>query len=946
MDYRRIKKVDVLARARGKNPKVVKPKKARSGERGETKISENPEAIGRIFSIIYKLNEIDFTNYKLTTVSRRINRRAHLHKCDSLAQLASLMEKSPELTKQVCEDIFIHVTAFFREPESFKALKKNIFPKLLKSKMQGVPLRIWVPGCSTGEEAYSLAMALLEIKPALDGENQFQIFATDISELAVEKARHGVYKEGELKGVSAERLKRFFEPTKGGYRVTREIRESCIFSRHDITRNPPFAKIDLISCRNVLIYFDPELQKQVLPIFHYALRPSGYLWLGRSEAPTGIAKYFSLTDKTHKIYSKINTALPASFRFPRRAITGRIDDVKNIENHLSALDHHKEMDRIAAAKYAPATVVINSDMEIVQVRGNTSQFLALPTGQPSYNILKMVRPELLPTMRMILQSVQRENAAVRKDGITYGSDQIGQKQLSLEAIPINPQAPMKERRFLVFFEEPHFTHRKPPKKIAAQPKPVSSDKKDAYIADLFQELDSMREYYQALAEGYEATQEELSASNEELQSAIEEFQTTNEELETAKEELQAANEELSTVNDELQKRNDELGQAMSKLAKSEERFRLMVEGVKDYAIFMLDTEGYITSWNQGAQRLKGYTADEIIGEHFSKFYPPEEVKIKPKAELLEAARAGRVEDESWRVRKDGTLFWANVVITRIDDEQGRHVGFAKITRDLTERKRVEEELRQAKATLEDRVEARTRELQSSLNVRDEFLSIASHELKTPLTSLKLQLQLADRAKNKMEPIHIADVLEMCLKQSNSLIELVDTLLDVSRVQSGKFTLDRTDVDLCELIKDVLGRFAEQLVSAQINVHMNLHGPVVGFWDRRRLEQVISNLISNAIKYAPRGSLNISAEVEGERAILGFKDSGPGIPKNMQPRVFERFERGHNSRKIGGLGLGLFIVKRIIEAHAGAIRVESKVGDGTIFRIELPVSAPSATTEAG
>jgi PAS domain S-box-containing protein len=389
--------------------------------------------------------------------------------------------------------------------------------------------------------------------------------------------------------------------------------------------------------------------------------------------------------------------------------------------------------------------------------------------------------------------------------------------------------------------------------------------------------------------------------------------------------------------------------AEDKLRESEERFRLMIEGVRDYAIIMLDTQGLVTIWNEGAKRIKGYLASEIIGQHFTKFYSEEDVASgKPMFELREALKVGYFEDTGWRVRKDGTNFWANVIITAIRDHKGRHIGFSKVTRDLTERKNAEERLQRAYDSLELRVEQRTTELaiakdeaEEAVRARDEFLSIASHELKTPLTSMKLQAQVRKRniIRGNTDAFTFDKLTRMINddeKQINRLSRLVDDMLDISRLTSGKFTFELEETNLNTLVYDVLTRFAPQLEAAGIPVTVIATSQVLGEWDRYRIEQVVSNLITNAMKYGAKKPISIEVSGDEDRALFVIKDNGIGIAKADQERIFQQYERAISASAVSGLGLGLYIVKKIIESHDGKISVKSAVGKGSSFIVELPL----------
>lgn len=389
--------------------------------------------------------------------------------------------------------------------------------------------------------------------------------------------------------------------------------------------------------------------------------------------------------------------------------------------------------------------------------------------------------------------------------------------------------------------------------------------------------------------------------------------------------------------------------AQDKLRESEERFRLMIEGVKDYALIMLDTEGYITIWNEGAKRIKGYQSSEILGKHFTTFYSQADIDSgKPVFELKEAKRVGNFEDFGWRVRKDGSKFWANVIITAIYDDKGKHIGFSKVTRDLSERKSAEERLQKAYDSLELRVEERTTELaiakdeaEDAVRARDEFLSIASHELKTPLTSMKLQAQVRKRnlERGNVEAFTFDKLTRMITedeKQINRLSRLVDDMLDISRLTSGKFTFELEETNLNTLVYDILTRFAYQLEVAGTPVTMIANSQVTGYWDKYRIEQVVSNLLTNAMKYGERRPITITVKGDKEYATLEIKDQGIGIDSNDQERIFQQYERAISANSISGLGLGLYIVKEIIETHDGKIFVESKIGKGSTFTVVLPL----------
>ncbi|WP_224363628.1 sensor histidine kinase [Hyalangium versicolor] len=368
------------------------------------------------------------------------------------------------------------------------------------------------------------------------------------------------------------------------------------------------------------------------------------------------------------------------------------------------------------------------------------------------------------------------------------------------------------------------------------------------------------------------------------------------------------------------------------LRQSEERFRLLIEGVKDYALFMLDPTGHIMTWNVGAERLKGYRANEVIGQSIALFYPKEDVLAGKCERALEVALSeGRYEEEGWRLRKDGTTFWAHVIITSVRDATGLHRGFAKVTRDLTERRKLETE------------RVQVAQAQEALRLRDEFLSIASHELKTPLTALQLQLQsLRDQLANL--DAKVTTKVDRATRSSERLADLIETLLDVSRITTGRFEMNPQPFDLAEAVHDVTERLRDSAARAGCALSVQAAAAILGTWDRLRLEQVLTNLLSNAIKYAARTPIDVSLVREEETAVLEVRDQGPGIPEEALPRIFDRFERAAEMRHYGGLGLGLYVVREIVKAHDGMVTVRNVPEGGACFTVRLPLVPRASARE--
>jgi len=512
---------------------------------------------------------VDFSQYRFSTLYRRISRRMLLHKIDKPTDYLRLLEQDVAEVRALYQDILISVTSFFRDPDAFGVLAAKVFPKLTRNRSRQDPVRIWVLGCSTGEEAYSLAMAFAEFT----GDDAFpvQVFGTDLNEAAIEKARAGLYPRSIAQDVSPERLHRFFmETSKGGLQIRKSIREMCVFARQNVLSDPPFSRIDLLTCRNLLIYLEPTLQRRLLPLFHYSLTPNGFLWLGSSESAAGLPELFEVQDAKHKIYSK----KPAAAHTPSFPIAGQRwgEPLAAEKSRRSsqpgptvALDLQREADRLALARYAPPSVLVDATLEILQFRGDTGPYLTPAPGKPSTNLLKMAREGLLVGLRGAIQQALHEGKTVREQGLTVEANGVT-RQVNLEIQPV-PAGPSNERCLLVTFEEAESSarHSTVPARTA-KPKPMRRDDAERRVAGLTQELTATREYLQSIVEQHEGSNEELQSANEEIQSTNEELQSVNEELQTSKEEIQSTNEELTTVNEELRNRNELLAEANADLA--------------------------------------------------------------------------------------------------------------------------------------------------------------------------------------------------------------------------------------------------------------------------------------------------------------------------------------------------------------------------------------------
>ncbi|MBD0261444.1 MAG: PAS domain-containing protein [Tolypothrix sp. Co-bin9] len=521
-----------------------------------THMADSEDALENIFRLLWAGTKIEFTDYKHTILKRQIMRRMALHRLERLEDYVIYLQGNSTEVEALFHDLLIHVTSFFRDPEVFEALKNYVFPNIIEKKALGEPIRIWVAGCSTGEEVYSIAICLLEFL----GTQQMptiQIFGTDISEPAIEKARLGIYIPSLVTDISPERLQRFFVKVEAGYQVSKAVRQMCVFAKQNLIADPAFSHLDLISCRNVLIYFKPILQNKIIRVFNYSLKPTGFLLLGTSESITECLDLFRLVDKKQRIYSPNLRASQFKADFTDNYFEARINgDNRNKVAGLNLDLLSRQADRIICNKYAPPGVIINNDLEIIQFRGETSPYLTSPPGKASLNLLNMAEASLLLDLRATILEAKRLDIAVREEGI-----QVTNKEqfyeVNLEVIPLNIFS-NKERYFLVLFEKVPKIIASPDDNVKVKPRRRKQTLAEQELIQLKEELAAAKQelsategYLQSLIYDQKAVNQELRTMNEEILSSIEELQSTNEELQTAKEEIKATNEEVITINQEL-----------------------------------------------------------------------------------------------------------------------------------------------------------------------------------------------------------------------------------------------------------------------------------------------------------------------------------------------------------------------------------------------------------
>jgi two-component system CheB/CheR fusion protein len=586
-ELNRISQHPYLGRAR-----ETPARKAAHDAKPDPMLKGSEKEMGRLFSLLRARTGVDFALYKHSTLKRRIVRQMILHKLDSLGKYVSHLERQPKEVEGLFNDLLIYVTSFFRDPLAFQGLKKAVFPKLIKAHPDDSPLRFWVCGCSTGEEAYSLAISLVEFFEQSRTHRHVQIFASDISDVGINKARAGLYPENILQDVSAERLRRFFSKADGHYQVNKSIREMVIFARQNLIVDPPFSNLDLITCRNVLIYLDALLQRKIMPVFHYALRPQGFLMLGNSETVGASSDLFSLVNKKHKIYAKKHSyARPAFSTGHKRAREMGERMAQPAPSEVGPPDLQTQMDKLLLRDFAPAAVLVSVDMEVLHFRGRTGDYLEHPPGAASLNLLRMARESLVIDLRAAFTKAIKNDAYVRHTAPVRREGQL--TEVIIEVLPFKHE-PESERFFLVIFRETAGVPLEP--EGPGKSRGTTASARDAReMTKVRSELRTTRESLQTIIEEQETNNQELKSANEEIQSSNEELQSTNEELETAKEELQSTNEELTTLNEELQTRNTELGQAINDLTN-------LLSSI-NVAILMLGEDLSIRRYTPMAERL-------------------------------------------------------------------------------------------------------------------------------------------------------------------------------------------------------------------------------------------------------------------------------------------------------------------------------------------------------
>lgn len=967
----------------------------------EQDLAEQDEWVFKqIISLLRIRKGTDFTYYKQTTIRRRILRRMALNKNDKPAAYLKYLRENKSEQDILYQDLLIPVTSFFRDDKTFDNLCETVFPLIVKNKIVGDTLRFWIAGCSTGEEAFSIAICLKEF--LRNNQEKVQIFATDISEPAIAKARSGVYSKNEVNNVTAQRLNEFFTKTNSGYRVNKEIRDMCVFAVHNFLKDPPLGRMDFISCRNVLIYMEPYLQKKALTTFHYSLNPKGFLLLGKSETISGVPEHFASAAKHDKLFSRkdipgrfIHVVSPKS----EQDLSSN-DAVTKTEPFRS--DFQKTADDILLSKYTPAGVVVNELMDIVHFRGNTSSYLEQSSGKPSHNLLKMAKQGLAFELRNIIHKTKKEKKSVKKENILL---QINDNfhNISIEAIPLPNTI---EPYYLILFHDTNSDDKNVSLKNKKNTSSIKNqqDDKDLRIQQLELELAQIREDIRSITEDQEATNEELQSANEELLSGSEELQSLNEELETNKEELQSTNEELTVINHEMVGLNEQVteerdySQAIiatihEPMLILDETFHIKSANKSFYTNFHVteaETKGVLLydlgnkQWN--IPRLRKLLEDIIpknlqfhdfeIKHHF-----PE---IGEKIMLLNASRI---------IQKSQGEQLILLAIHDITETRARALKLQQIEKELLKKDITETKIE--KERLEKAVKERTKELiqankelviqyldkekkaseliiankklayqneekekraEELLIINKElsaFTYIASHDLQEPLRKTQLFIsRIFDSTEQTLSEKNM-DYFKRIQASANRMQVLINDILDYSRVtEETEKTEKFKKADLNSIVQNVLHELtlAETIEETKTNVIYGKLPEIQGI--PFQLKQLFTNLINNSIKYRAPGRApvidiqssvvngadieNTNANASKEYYKITVADNGIGFEQQYAERIFTLFQRLHDKQAFSGTGIGLTICKRITENHNGFITATGIPNQGATFAIYFPV----------
>jgi two-component system CheB/CheR fusion protein len=912
---------------------------------------EHPDQEGafrQLLTLLRLRKGTDFTHYKQKTIRRRVERRMTLNKLKTIRAYVDFFKENPAEQDLLYQDLLIPVTGFFRDPTTFDTVRESLLPLLFTGREDGSPLRIWIAGCSTGEETYSMAIAINEFLGARADAFPIQIFSTDVAEKSIAIARKGIYTTAEVGGLSPVRLKKYFERIAGSYHVSKSIREICVFAHHDFLKSPPFARMDLISCRNVLIYMEPYLQKKALSTFHYALKENGYLLLGHSETTAPAMDLFMPFDRKEKIYSRKPASakyLPASTG-GTETTTAKTD--KPIGKEPGRDDFQKSADNLLLSRYSPPGVIVNDQLDIVEFRGSTSGWLQPGPGKPSLNILKLTKDGLAFEIRNALHKSRTSKQPQVSKNIPLAASGK-QRWITLEVHPLQSTA---EPHFLILFNDADSNGSEAAPGTEA---PAQSSDGDGSIVhqrnqQLEKELASLREDMRNFMEDQEAVIEELQSANEELLSGSEELQSLNEELETSKEEIQSTNEELTTLNQELFDRNEQLN--LSRLYAES-----IIATIRE-PLLVLDQHMQVKTANRAFYEKFGASEEETEGKSLFRLG-----KAEWDTPALHAALGSLLSRES-RIKdievnyplKTGGERILLLNAARIFRKNAPEQLILLAMEDITEARHRENEQRRFSDELSRQVDERTASLKEA-NVAlkysnenlEQFATVASHDLQEPLRKIRTFATILNKEHHGDIDEETRVLLEKISLSAERMDALIRDVLNFSKVLDASVF---EPTDLTFILQNVIRDFDLQIEEKQAVIRYDPLPAVSAV--PLQMNQLFYNLLGNALKFSSPGqspTIDISSRTMPTAELIMhpqldsqlpyceiiFADQGIGIDPRFAERIFLIFQRLNTRQRFEGTGIGLALCKRIVNNHRGEIYVRPNEGGGSRFHILLPLT---------
>lgn len=876
----------------------------------EEEIADNEQELFKeIVSIVSLKTGTDFHHYKYQTLRRRIAKRMVNTKQDTIEKYLNLLKINTKEQDLLFYDFLIPVTYFFRDELYFENLSSTVFPALIEN-LDSKNLRIWCAGCSTGEEAYSLAICIDEyLRKTNNQELKIQIFASDLSEKCIAKARAGVYTLQDLKNLSEERIEQYFTKRDSGYHVNKNIRDKCVFAIHDLTKDAPFAKIDLVSCRNVLIYFDSHLQNQILESFHYALRDNGFLFLGKTESANNVQNLFTVVEKQEKIFKrKHNDSKPKTFRPDFTIAASKVKN--NTSFSKNEVDFRKIASDILLEQYSPAAVIINEDLEIVHFHGDTSPFLQPPVGKPSFNILNMVYDEIGFELRNAILKARNEKKNFSGENI------IVKKQSFLTSFEVIFLPSNLELLLIIFCKK-------------TIPPPEQNSTGNSRTEELERELLQLRGDFKRVTEEQQIYFEELQTTNEELLSSTDELQLINEELETSAEELQSNNKELSCINNELQDGRDEL-------ASMRNFYESIVNTIRE-PLIIIDKDFIVKSANPSfyrffkthQEKIEGFSIFEITDGQWN--IPQFKENVLKKVTQRTVVENFKIEFRSNTGDPQIMILNASPISNSVPE------GMILIAlEDVTELEHSGETLKSKNIELLEH----NKQLES-------FTEAASNNLLEPIRKIYMfGKKVLDNENNLTESGR--HNVKRLLSSAVNMNQLIEDLIDYSKINFSKKEFKKTDLNV--LLKKILSDLKTS-INAYKAVITNDPLPTIKII-APQIQLLLTHLIANSIKYARQGTtpeikigisypeseavIELGADAEMKYIQIYVSDNGIGFNKNFEKLIFKPFYKLDSNDLQYGSGLGLTLVQKIAANHKGFINVSSEPSVGTTISVYLPL----------